>query len=288
MRSYGTLFTWKVIDHEMKRIAERKGLKMKAHPVVVKRLAPARFALERTTVWRFPKRGDWAVHDGKYRGNWAPQVPRNMILHYTRKGDTVLDPFVGSGTTLIECATLQRRGIGVDISPHAVSITKGKLRQLRKEIPNLDDHAVRIFRGDARRLSMVSDDSVDLVCGQPPYANAIKYTADVDGDLSAISSLDDFLDEMRKVASELHRVLKKGRRCSMLVGDVRRNKMVFPLGFRVMDVFLDEGFELEDIIVKEQYNDGSTRFYAARPWKVRFRFAHEYLFVFRKPLNGSE
>src|SRR5438309_3287885 len=38
---------------------------------------------ERNTVWSFPERGKWATHDGQYRGNWSPFVPRNLILRYT-------------------------------------------------------------------------------------------------------------------------------------------------------------------------------------------------------------
>jgi hypothetical protein len=84
---------------------------------------------------------------------------------------------------------------------------------------------------------------------------------------------------MGEVAGELHRVLKRGKRCAIMMGDVRRKKMVFPLGFRVMDQFLTRDFNLEEIIVKEQFNDRSTRFYVNT---LRFRIAHEYILVFRK------
>lgn len=281
MRRYGTLFTWKVIDREIKRIAEKRGMVIRARQTNAGNLAPEKFTLERSSVWRFPKRGDWAVHDSSYRGNWAPQIPRNLILHYTRRGDSVLDPFVGGGTTLIECALLKRRGIGTDVSPHAVNITKEKLEELRKYVPQ-DTEFPRVFRCDARHLTMVGDQSVDLVCGQPPYANAIRYTATVPEDLSRITSLSQFCEQMREVASELHRVVRNGKRCAMLIGDVRRKKMVFPLGFKVMEQFVAEDFTLEEIIMKEQYNDGSTRFYATKPDVLRFRIAHEYLFIFRK------
>jgi len=282
MKRYGTLFTWKVIDREIKRVAEKNGIIIKARPTTVKDLAPKKFTLECSSVWRFPKRGNWAVHDGSYRGNWAPQVPRNLILHYTRKGDTVVDPFVGGGTTLIECVLLKRKGIGVDISPHAVNITRQKLRELRKSMPKQDIEFPRVFRCDARHLSMITDESVDFVCGQPPYANAVRYTSSISEDLSRIGSLSQFCAQIREVARELYRVLKKRKRCAVLVGDVRRKKMVFPLGFKVMEQFLAQDFDLEEIIVKEQHNDRSTRFYATKPSVLRFRIAHEYLFVFKK------
>jgi DNA modification methylase len=72
-------------------------------PKVIKELQPKNFTLETETVWSFPERGAWATHylNSKYRGNWAPEIPRNLILKYTKEGDTVLDQMVGSGTTAI-------------------------------------------------------------------------------------------------------------------------------------------------------------------------------------------
>ncbi|PMP97219.1 MAG: DNA methylase, partial [Thermodesulfobacterium geofontis] len=83
-------------------------------------LQPVDFELEQTTVWSFPNRGTWATHQGNYRGNWAPQIPRNLILRYTQPSEWVLDPMVGSGTTLVECKLLGRNGIGVDINYEAL------------------------------------------------------------------------------------------------------------------------------------------------------------------------
>ena len=47
------------------------------------------FELEETTIWSFKERGSWATHKGDYRGNCPPQVPRNLILKYTREGDII-------------------------------------------------------------------------------------------------------------------------------------------------------------------------------------------------------
>ena len=58
-------------------------------------LQPENFELETNTVWAFPERGKWATHDAKYRGNWSPYIPRNVILRYSKEGDVVLDQFVG-------------------------------------------------------------------------------------------------------------------------------------------------------------------------------------------------
>jgi len=75
---------------------------------------------EYTTVWSFPERGAWATHNPQYRGNFAPQIARNVIEMYSEKGDDILDPMVGGGTTLIEARLLCRNALGLDINPEAI------------------------------------------------------------------------------------------------------------------------------------------------------------------------
>ena len=81
---------------------------------------PENFELEMNTVWSFPIRGDWATHDAKYRGNWSPYIPRNIILRYSQEGDLILDQFAGGGTTLVEAKLLNRNIIGMDINDVAI------------------------------------------------------------------------------------------------------------------------------------------------------------------------
>jgi len=239
------------------------------------------FKPENTTVWSFPERGKWATHrvTAHYRGNFAPQIPRNLILRYSSKGETVLDPFVGGGTTLVECKLLGRKGIGVDINPAAVEMCKKVLDfRVEEEFPQV----VRV--GDARHLDFLKDEEVDLIIAHPPYADAIPYSENIDGDLSRIHDVRDFVTEMRKVASELLRVLKAGRCCAVLIGDIRRNRHVVPLGFHIFQTFVNVGFIPLEIIIKIQHNCKTTDYWAPRAAKMGFLLlAHEYLFVFEKP-----
>jgi hypothetical protein len=59
------------------------------------KLHPDEFDLECTTVWAFPRRGNWATHKSDWRGNWSPEVARNLILRYSNEGDILLDPMIG-------------------------------------------------------------------------------------------------------------------------------------------------------------------------------------------------
>ncbi len=242
---------------------------------------PEDFKLQATTMWSFPKRGTWATHKGDYRGNWAPEIPRNLILRYSKENDIVLDQFLGSGSTMIETKLLNRQGIGIDINPNAIDITKSRIDfnfDMQKEY-----YEPTLHLADSRDLSNVMpDESVDLICTHPPYANIIKYSEDIEGDLSHYN-VEPFLDEMSKVAKECNRVLKRDKYCAILIGDTRKNKHMIPLGFNVMQRFLDEGFVLKETIIKQQHNCQATGFWYQKSIDSNFLLiAHEYLFVFRK------
>ena len=68
-----------------------------------------------------------------YPCKFVPQIPHQIIEQYTKEGDTILDPFVGSGTTLTEASLLNRNGIGIDLNPVAVLSTKVKTSVLKNK-----------------------------------------------------------------------------------------------------------------------------------------------------------
>jgi DNA modification methylase len=241
--------------------------------------------LEYTTVWSFPERGSWATHKSDYRGNFAPQIARNIIEMYSKKGDLILDPMVGAGTTLIEAKLLARDAIGIDINPDAAKLAKEALQFKHKPASNQE---VRIT--DARDLSSIKDNSIDLVLTHPPYMNIIKYSdGRIAGDLSNIGSLPKFCDEIEVIAAELFRVLKCDKYCAILIGDTRRGRHYVPLAFNVMQRFLKVGFVLKEDIVKVQHNCKMTQRWKAQAKQGGFYLImHEHLFVFRKPRSGED
>lgn len=238
---------------------------------------PDDFELEMTTVWSFPNRGDWATHNAKYRGNWSPYIPRNLILRYSNEGDLLLDQFVGSGTTLIEAKLLNRNIVGVDINPTALELCKTATSFDRE-----NSGKVYLHQGDARKLDFVPDNSIDFVCTHPPYANIIAYSEDIEGDLSHLK-VQEFLEEMKKVATESYRVLKKSKFCAVLMGDTRQKGHMIPMSFEVMKIFEAAGFKVKEVITKEQHNCKATGYWKTNSVKYNFLLiAHEYLFVFTK------
>lgn len=241
---------------------------------------PDDFELEMTTVWSFPDRGNWATHDAKWRGNWSPYIPRNIMLRYSNAGDWVLDQFAGGGTSLVEAKLLNRNIIGTDVNDIALERCREKTAFEHEGA----DGRVEIRKADARNLGFIKDESIDLICTHPPYANIIHYSEgqDIPEDLSNCT-VNEFYKQMESVASESFRVLKKGKFCAILMGDTRQKGHMIPMSFEVMRIFENAGFKLKELIIKEQHNCKATGYWKTNSVKYNFLLiAHEYLFVFKK------
>ncbi len=168
-----------------KLITQTQGLNISTLKISkkIKRLQPKDFKLEQTTVWSFKQRGNWATHSGEYRGNWSPYIPRNVILRYSKPGELVLDYFCGAGTTAVECKLLGRKCIAFDINDKAIELARKNINfniDSQQLILIGEENYSKIYEpklmvGDARELSFIKDNSIDLICAHPPYANIIHY-----------------------------------------------------------------------------------------------------------------
>lgn len=168
-----------------------------------------------------------------------------------------------------------RNAIGVDINSEAVKLSNANLNFTCQE-------KSKIFtkQGNANNLSFIKDESIDLICTHPPYADIIQYSKEIPGDISHLK-YEDFLQELEQVAKESYRVLKKQGICTFMIGDMRKKGYVLPLGLNSMQKFVDAGFKLKEIIIKEQHNCRSTDYWEERERKF-LMLAHEYIFILEK------
>ena len=193
----------------------------------------------------------------------------------------MLDQMVGSGTTAVECKLLGRKGIGVDINLDALMVAWNRLDFTYSET----NTTRKLYFGDARNLSLIADEAIDLIATHPPYANIIPYSKSIEnGDLSRVHSVSEFVEAMKEVAKESFRVLKAGKHCAVLIGDTHKHKHYVPIAFRVMEAFLEQGFILREDVIKKQWHTQTMR----GRWRVStdhdfLLTFHEHLFIFRKP-----
>lgn len=176
---------------------------------------------------------------------------------------------------MIEAKLLGRNAIGVDVNPESIRLSNSNL--------NFSNHSnSKIFtrQGSARGLSFIKDNSIDMICTHPPYADIIKYSQDIAEDISRLH-YEDFIFAMGDVANEAYRVLKSKAICAFMIGDVREKGYVRPLGTDIMQIFIKAGFQLKEIIIKEQHNCRSTEYWQEKK-KDFLMLAHEYIFVLEK------
>ena len=84
-----------------------------------------------------------------------------------------------------------------------------------------------------------------------------------------------------EVAAESYRVLKRGKICAFMIGDIRKRSYIRPLGMDTMKLFEEVGFQLKEIVVKKQHNCRSTDYWKNKN-KNFLMLEHEYVFVLEK------
>lgn len=103
----------------------------------------------------------------RYSGKFIPQVASRAISLLTRPGELVVDPYCGSGTTLLEAALLHRRAVGVDLNPLAVLIARVKITPIAEAalngLINTLGRALSLS-GDQANLPLFGNSSPDPIC----------------------------------------------------------------------------------------------------------------------------
>ncbi|MFY9222849.1 MAG: DNA methyltransferase [Blastocatellia bacterium] len=240
------------------------------------------------SLWIIDKRDSTGVHSAGYWGNFIPQIPNQMMKRYTKKGDWVLDTFLGCGTTLIEAQRLGRNCIGVELQSNIVE----KASNFIKTEPNNYSTAWKIFNEDSAMidyksaLKQLGINSVQLVIMHPPYFDIIKFSDDPK-DLSNADSVNNFLVMLKKVAANAVSILDKGRYLVLVIGDKYVDGDWIPLGFLAMSEILNLGFSLKSIVVKN-FEDTTGKRNQKDLWRYRalvggfYIFKHEYIFILKR------
>jgi len=240
------------------------------------------------SLWVLERRDNSGAHVAEYWGNFIPQIPHQMMVRYTKKGDWVLDTFVGSGTTLIECRRLGRNGIGIELNPKVAQ----RARELVEREQNKGNVTTDIVVGDNRTIDIKSVltrhaiDRVQLLIMHPPYHDIIKFSEDTH-DLSNAKTTQDFLSMFGQSVENATPYLEKGRYFALIIGDKYSKGEWIPLGFFCMNEVLKRGYSLKAIIVKN-FEETRGKRNQQELWRYRalvggfYIFKHEYVFVFKK------
>ena len=130
-----------------------------------------------------------------YPAKFIPQIPLTTIKNLTKEGETVLDPFGGCGTTLVEAKLLNRNAIGVDINPIAVLVSKAKTNKLNATQLQIIPHLLMKVKKDVDNYYNKKKIKIDYVI--PEFKNFDHwFKRDVAHELAIIKA---YIDEISDI-----------------------------------------------------------------------------------------
>lgn len=243
------------------------------------------------SLWFIAERGKGGKHKNVYHGNFIPQIPNQLIRRYTNLGDTILELFSGSGTTLFECENLHRDYIGFDINSTINEYVNNLMTNnstIDFEIKNVDvTNSTDFTTAIQEWQSKTGNQEIDFMIAHPPYLDIVKFTDDK-RDLSNISDIDLFIKKVTDAICNGFQYLKKNGYFAIVAGDIYKKSEVVPLAFLIMNSIKKKlEVKMKGIIIKNI--EGSRgKLGVVDIWKYRalksdyFLFKHEYIFVFKK------
>ena len=260
------------------------------------------------SLWLLEARDSSGAHQADYHGNFIPQIPSQLLRRFTKAGDIVLDPFIGSGTTAIEANRLGRRYIGVELSPAVAEIARRRIVEdslvfqeqpalLATPLPPPPAADLNILTGDSaaaetadeirRRLNAYGADSVQFLIMHPPYHDIIKFS-DNPADLSNCRDVDHYLERFAAAYRNMVQFLDPGRHLAVVIGDIYQKGEWVPLNVLLTwDLITNGDLRLKSVIVKNIVNNRGKR-NQERMWRYRalangfYIFKHEYIVLFQK------
>lgn len=217
-----------------------------------------------------------------------------LLRSFTRSDQkVVLDPFLGSGTTLLAAVSQGKGGYGFDISPDYINLAKTRLTSQRQLFHNNEPEVHAILGSASNLLEHVKENSVDICITSPPYWNILqqKRSADnkagrdydvMEGNLGNIDNYERFVRELGIVFESVNLALKANSYCIVNVMDIRKRAKFYALHSDLANEMERIGFIYDDLIIwdrRAEYNNLRPLGY---PSVFRINRVHEYLLIFQK------
>lgn len=216
-----------------------------------------------------------------------------LIEIFSKKSEIILDPFLGSGTTILSAYVLGRKGIGIELSKKYINLTKKRLKELSTSIDSeaYDSKILNINSLHVKRF--IKKNSIDLVITSPPYWNIlnekrsadykkIKKYSEKDEDLGNIGGYQFFLEKLKSVFFEIYELLKKNKYCIVIVMDIRKKSQFYPFHMDLVKKMEEIGFTLDDIIIWDRQAEYNNMRPLGYPYVFRINKVHEFILIFKK------
>lgn len=255
-------------------------------------LSNTEWMIETKSVWfsRPPQRDKLKAN---HPATFAESDIVRLIEFFTKPGGRVLDPFLGSGSTLVACAQCGRVGTGIELVGSWADVAR---RRIDAENPAQEQ---TVINADSRiAMGKLADESFDFIVTSPPYWMILRKDwdhkvkaerksrgldtrySDEPNDLGNLESYDEFLSELGKVFAECHRVLNKKKYMAVVVSDFRHKSKFVAYHADIAREMESAGFSLDGITILVQ--DNKNLYPYGLPYAFVSNIHHQYILVFRK------
>lgn len=242
------------------------------------------------TVWSIANTGH-----PEHPAIFPEELPLRLIKLFSFWGETVLDPFGGTGTTAAVSLKHGRSAFYVDQNEEYLCIARDRCA----DIERVDEESKANFvAGDCRKMDFIEDNSIPLIVTSPPYWDKADYGLN-ESNIGNKDSYKSFLEKMRDVFSECYRVLEPGRKICVNTANVNQftdhGLLTFPIASDFCSILRELGFVMINELIWSKDKTGgkwgsanSQRpIFGSYPYPPNFLFKnlHEYILVFSKPNN---
>lgn len=245
------------------------------------------------SLWMINERDRSGTHTGDYHGNFVPQIPYQVMTRFTKRGDAVLDTYMGSGTTLIEAKKMGRYGIGIELQDSVAAMAKERIdetatvyQDIKPKIVLGDSGSLKTQMKVRNHLHSIGKEKLQMIIAHPPYHDIIKFSDD-ENDLSNASDSENFSEMFGQMLDNTLPLLEDKRYLVVVIGDKYTGGEWIPLGFNLMQEAMTRGMQLKSLIVKNMAGNRAKR-NCENLWRYRalyggfYIFKHEYVMIFRK------
>lgn len=240
------------------------------------------------SIWRGLSRDtDTRDHPAPFPVSLAARL---IDCYATNREGLLLDPFAGSGSSLLAGLRAGMEAVGFDINPVYRGVFERRLSLFETNGPRW-----RYEVHDARHITdILHPGSVEICITSPPYWDILNRKRTADGktaksysasgrDLGNLKDYGEFLDALSQVAGQVNQVLRPRRYFILNVMDIRKGALFYPLHQDASNAVLRSGnLTLEDIIVWDRQTDYNAMRPLGYPYKFIVNKVHEYLLIFRK------
>lgn len=232
-------------------------------------------------------------------------LAERLIAVLTRDwDDLVVDPFVGSGTTVLAAARLGRPALGLDVNARYVELARRRLEAALAAGASQSGAAraagrYRLACDDCRRLERhAAAGSAALCLTSPPYWNVLRRRRTADGlpprpysdapeDLGNVEGYGEYLRRLEEAFAAVHRVLRPGGYLAVVVMDLRQGDRFYPLHADLGGRLQAGGFTWEDLVIWDRRHEYHRLRPLGFPHRFRVNKVHEYVLLLRKPPRGA-